>query len=89
MTYWDSTGREDDRSLFAKLSEINWFLVSLLTLVGAIGFAMLYSAAHGSFEPWAVRHAQRFALGLLALIFVAKVATETRQRKSIALPPYP
>jgi rod shape determining protein RodA len=36
-----------------------------------VGAAMLYSAANGSIQPWAVRHCARFAMGLMFLIVVA------------------
>ena len=38
-----------------KLSRIDWALVALIGLIACAGFAMLYSAAGGSFSPWAAR----------------------------------
>ena len=38
-----------------KLTQINWSLIFLITLVSSIGFATLYSAAGGNIEPWAGR----------------------------------
>ena len=40
-------------SLAEKLWSINWGLVLLLTILAGIGFATLYSAANGSWQPWA------------------------------------
>lgn len=54
-----------------KLLLLNWGLVVLLGLTAAIGFAMLYSAANGSIEPWAIRQAMRFGVGLGLMIVVA------------------
>ena len=34
-----------------KLRNIHWFFVFLICLTAAIGIAMLYSAANGSFQP--------------------------------------
>ena len=46
-----------------KLWQIHWFFVLMLVVVAAVGFAMLYSAAGGSVDPWAKRHALRFGAG--------------------------
>ncbi|MGQ0665023.1 MAG: rod shape-determining protein RodA [Pseudomonadota bacterium] len=58
---------------FAKLGQVNWGLVALIALVSSIGFAMLYSAADGSFEPWAWRQMMRFAAGVLIMLAVAVI----------------
>ena len=47
-----------------KLLHIHWIFVFLLCVLAVIGVAMLYSAANGSFQPWASRHGVRFAVGL-------------------------
>ena len=60
-----------------KIWQINWGLVVLLTLIAAIGVTMLYSAANGSFTPWASRHIARFALGLAVLLVAALVDIRT------------
>jgi rod shape determining protein RodA len=54
-----------------KLREIHWFLVLLLAAIASIGFVMLYSAAGGSFDPWASRQMTRFAFGAGLLVAVA------------------
>jgi len=59
------------RGLREKLFEIDWAFVLLVVLIGFIGVGMLYSAAEGSWNPWAVRHASRFALGLGVMVVVA------------------
>lgn len=41
-----------------------WLLVMLICALAGLGVAMLYSVADMSWEPWAGRHATRFALGL-------------------------
>jgi rod shape determining protein RodA len=45
--------------------------VLLIVLTASIGFAMLYSAANGSFDPWASRQLMRFAVGILLMLAVA------------------
>jgi rod shape determining protein RodA len=59
------------RTFQGKLYEINWALVLLLCLLGAAGIGMLYSVADGAWDPWATRHATRFAVGLVMMLIVA------------------
>jgi rod shape determining protein RodA len=54
-----------------KLLHLNWEFVLLIVLTASIGFAMLYSAANGSFDPWASRQLMRFAVGILLMLAVA------------------
>ncbi|MQP65551.1 rod shape-determining protein RodA [Niveispirillum sp. SYP-B3756] len=56
-----------------KLGQISWSLVLLITLVASIGFAMLYSAANGHFDPWASRQMLRFGVGLVAMLLIALI----------------
>ncbi len=57
--------------LARKLLVVNWGLVFLLCLVGAISIAMLYSAANGHMRPWATRQVLHFAEGFAILFAVA------------------
>lgn len=59
------------RTFQGKLYEINWALVLLLCLLGAAGIGMLFSVADGAWDPWATRHATRFAVGLTMMLVVA------------------
>lgn len=65
--------KQPEMTLGEKLAEVNWGLILLLTVISCIGFVMLYSAASGSFEPWAVRQMLRFAVGLCVLVAVALI----------------
>ena len=69
-----------------KLAEINWTLVAMITLIACAGFAMLYSAAGGSFSPWADRQMMRFCVGFLILVAVACV--DLRVWMGLAYPAY-
>lgn len=60
-------------TLRQKLLHLNWELVLLIVLTASIGFAMLYSAANGSFDPWASRQFSRFCVGLTMMLIVALV----------------
>ncbi len=65
--------KQPEMTLGEKLSEINWGLVGILTVIACIGFVMLYSAGNGSLSPWAGRQMLRFAVGLCLLIFLATI----------------
>jgi rod shape determining protein RodA len=69
-----------------KLGEIDWTLVLLITLIACAGFAMLYSAADGSFSPWAGRQMVRFVFGFVILVAVACV--DLRVWMGLAYPAY-
>ena len=60
-------------SLALKLLNINWGLLFVLVCIASIGFAMLYSAANGHWEPWASKQAARFAVSVVIMILVATV----------------
>jgi rod shape determining protein RodA len=60
-------------TLGRKLISINWFLVVLIGIVAAVGFAMLYSAAGGSMQPWAERQMLRFGVAFVVMVVVATV----------------
>ncbi len=53
-----------------KLYNLNMPYFLLISLLAATGVMMLYSAANGSWEGWAVNHALRFAMGF-AVMFIA------------------
>ena len=65
--------RNPEMSLRQKFWQLNWGLVLLLCLIATVGFAMLYSAANGSMEPWASRQMMRFGLGLVIMFVVAMI----------------
>ena len=56
-----------------KLTSLNWLLVLLITMIAAVGFLMLYSAANVDVYPWAVRHAVRYGVCLLVMVTIAMV----------------
>ncbi|MDB5481231.1 MAG: rod shape-determining protein RodA [Caulobacteraceae bacterium] len=76
---------ERDR-LIVKLSQIDWTLCLLLTIIAGIGAVMLYSIAGGSWSPWAARH-----LALYGVCFVAMIALGTADLRlwfALAYPVY-
>ena len=72
LATFESTARAKLRPL-QKLRLISWPMILLAGLVAGIGFVMLYSAAAGSFDPWADRQMIRFVVGVLLMIGVAIV----------------
>lgn len=62
---------------FAALRHIHFGIVGLITLITTIGIAMLYSAANGSFDPWAIKQMARFSLGFIFMLMVAMTDMRT------------
>jgi len=56
-----------------RLWQVNWSFVLLICATASVGFVMLYSAANGSFDPWASRQMMRFAVGIFLMLIVAVV----------------
>lgn len=65
--------RNPEMSLGEKLWQINWTLIFLTIAIASAGFAMLYSAANGSMDPWASRQMVRFCIGLALMITLALI----------------
>lgn len=62
-----------DQSLKQKIINLNWGLMALITLISVIGFAALYSAAAGNFEPWASKQMLRFGVFFVMMIVIALI----------------
>jgi rod shape determining protein RodA len=56
-----------------KLTDLHWPFVTLMLVIGLIGYGVLYSAGGGSHEPWAWRHGVRLAVGIPMMIVIAMV----------------
>ena len=57
--------------IIKKLKNLNFLLIFLLILISFIGIAGLYSAADGSYEPWALNHLVRFYIFLFLAIIIS------------------
>ncbi|MEC9344598.1 MAG: rod shape-determining protein RodA [Pseudomonadota bacterium] len=71
-----AAGARDDAvpvGIGQKLMALNWGMVLVIALVASVGFAMLYSAAGGSIEPWALRQIMRFGMGICLLLVIALI----------------
>ncbi|MFC7049091.1 rod shape-determining protein RodA [Emcibacter nanhaiensis] len=65
--------RRNRKSLFQKISELNWLIVAVVVAIACIGFALLYSVAGGHFDPWAKNQMIRFGIGLTCMLVIALV----------------
>ena len=59
--------------IFQKIKNLNYLLIFLLILISFIGAAGSYSAADGSYEPWAYKHLVRFYVFLLMAIAISMI----------------
>ena len=59
--------------IFEKIKNLNYLLIFLLILISFIGAAGLYSAADGSYQPWASKHLVRFYVFLLMAIVISMI----------------
>ncbi len=59
--------------IFEKIKNLNYLLIFLLILISFIGAAGLYSAADGSYQPWASKHLLRFYVFLLMAIVISMI----------------
>ena len=66
-------GDHKRKSIRQKFVDINWFIVFIIICVASFGFAMLYSVAGGSIDPWAKNQLIRFLIGLGAMLVIAIV----------------
>ncbi|WP_372016491.1 rod shape-determining protein RodA [Tistrella mobilis] len=56
--------------LAQRIRSFGWGLLALLTMVAGTGFLVLYSAANGSFSPWADAQMIRFAIGVVLMVVI-------------------
>ena len=62
-----------EMSLRDKFWQINWTYILLISVVCALGFLTLYSAANGDINMWASSQMARFAAGLVVMVMVSLV----------------
>ena len=71
LAFMSARLRRGDMTPGEKIWQMSWSLIFLLCCIFAFGFAMLYSAANGSLQPWAGPQLARFVVGLGMLVAVA------------------
>lgn len=70
----------------APLAQLPWKILLLVIAIGAFGLVVLYSAAGGSWQPWALNQGIRFIVLLAAAILLSRV--REAWWGTIALPVY-
>jgi rod shape determining protein RodA len=73
MTSFSSDIGHRELTFGDRVRGINWGLILLLSVISSIGFAMLYSAANGSWQPWASKQMARFAFAFIPMIAAALI----------------
>ncbi len=61
--------------LIARLIHFRWEIILLISLVSALGFAMLYSASGGHWQPWAAPQLMRFGVGMFLILLLSGIKT--------------
>ncbi len=79
-------GMNSSQTVGQKLQQMNWGLVILISIVACTGFTALYSAAGGSFDPWASKQMVRFGAGVAGMMIIALI--DIRFWHRIAYPAY-
>lgn len=63
----------EEIALYKKFKELHTPLLILIIILSVMGFFALYSAANGSFEPWAAKQIMRFLLAFPVMILIAVI----------------
>lgn len=68
---YETSIKNQSMSLSEKFLNLNFTYIMLITLLACIGVVMLYSAANGSWSPWALNHLVRFGMGFVLMLVLA------------------
>ncbi len=69
--YYEAGFKSQQLSLKDRFYCINWGYVLCITMLAFIGIVVLYSAANGSWKPWAAKQLVRFGVSLGLMLFLA------------------
>jgi rod shape determining protein RodA len=83
--YSDFDSNRQVYTIGLKLRLMNWGLVALVLMIAGVGTGLLYSAAGGRWEPWAVRHVARLGIGLVLMLGAALIDIRTYLRYAYAI----
>ena len=59
--------------IFKNIFNLNFLFIFIITLLIIIGIFALYSAAEGSFYPWAIKHSLRYIIFFILMIVIALI----------------
>lgn len=62
-----------EQNFTQRFLSLNWGLILLISMISVAGVLSLYSAANGSFSPWAAKHLIRYVICFVGMICVAMV----------------
>ncbi len=65
--------RRLQKSVWQRFLGLNWGIVLATVMLASAGFAMLYSVADGTWDPWASRQMVRFAIALAIMLIIAVI----------------
>lgn len=68
---YETTFRNQSLTIREKLANLSFTYLMLIILLASMGITMLYSAANGNWQPWAVNQLARFAVGFALMIVLA------------------
>lgn len=71
--YYETGFHNQNLSLKEKLFNISFSYVLFIVILAGIGVVMLYSAANGSWRPWALNQGIRFMMGLAVMLTLAMI----------------
>ena len=70
---YETTFKSQKLTIREKLMNISFCYVLFICVLAAIGITMLYSAANGSWRPWALNQLVRFGVGFGVMLFFALI----------------
>ncbi len=68
---YETTIKNQTQTLGEKFADISFSYVFFITILSFMGIVVLYSAANGSWEPWALKQLIRFGIGFVLMICLA------------------
>lgn len=61
------------QKILTSLKLVPWFMVLIITLISSIGFVLMYDAASGSMEPWAMKQISFFIIFFILMLIIALI----------------
>ena len=71
--FYETSIKNQSLSLKEKFFNLSFSYILFIVLLAGIGCVMLYSAANGSWKPWALNHMLRFGVAFGLMLFLAMI----------------